>query len=1320
LGGIGLVTYDAAGNATSTTTESNNTTSAPNVVTTQSYDADNRLISTTTGSGGTQPETTLTSYDPNGHAFCTVSPNAYAQGSTKYQCPAWQTSWIKTPPSPSTLYSSTPSSAQANDVTTTFFNVAGKVVQSDTPDIATTVTAITGDGQTYCTSDPTNVATYLAAHPSASYPYNCPVTPPSNPPATGSNPGYVTTIFDAAGHTLSSTNAAGDTTAYAYDAGGHVLTTTDPRGSVTTNCYYDQNATGQCAHSAPAGTGTGDDLYTATTPATAADPSGETTSHTYFPSGALHTAATPGATTTYATDALDDITATSYSAIGSGYTAPANTSATFNTDRTPHTITDATGTTTYGYDANGDVTSKALVATGGLSNATTSYGYYTTGAPATVTYPAYPGNSSPVVTYAYDADGALTSSIDWLGNKVTFTHDADGNTTNQANAVSTSNPNGTSSTAQTYDNADLPTAGTTAVNQTCGGAENITQSFSGSTGSRNADGQLTATTTSFSATCSGQTTATRDYSYNVPGQVTYQGTTPQGAAPANFAYDASGSPTTFATRQGGTLDAFTQAFDAAGEPTGQTPVSSGTASSFTYDTLGDQTAVSGAASATYAYNGIGQMASATVSAGTATYLYNSSGLEAATTSPTPAAWGTPALVDSGKSITAVRCVSSSFCRAIDNGGNLLTWNGSAWANSGSIDSTRALSGISCPTTSFCAAVDGSGYVTTWNGSSWSAATHSDTKGALTGVSCASSTFCAAVDNAGYALTWNGSAWSAPTTVKNHAVLNAVSCATSGFCVAGASSGSAYTYNGSSWSSGTDIDGSRSVKAVSCPAANFCAAVDGSGYVTTWNGSVWSTPSNVDGTHSVNGVTCISSTACTAVDGSGNVLTYNGTWSGATSIDSTRALNSVSCPTTSFCAATDASGYATLLRTGTATSQLTWDTRGSMPNVLSDGTYDYLYGPEGSPVEEVALSSSTPTYMSYVTSDSTWVSTNAAGDLTGLYGYDAFGSLSNGTSTSPFGFGGQYTDASTGFGVNRARFFNSTTGSFTTRDSAFASTDTAYTYAGGDPVNGGDPSGLCSDSGGKFLVSGPCEWSSKSWAQNAINNIHSQYAPPPWWQRGLEADASFGAGIGNVVTQAVTLGHVHISNPFCQFAFAYNTGQIYAVVASTALGFAELDSALAAADATDAAYQAAQEARLAEEAAAQETGGAAGATRAFAHGTAPGSAADIVNNGLSESAARAGSQGGLYDSPGSFHTIEINPANPSDALEIAHGYGLLQADPASVVVSELPGSVFQQMLDQGLATVEKVPGLGEQTVFHPSGYDVFNNVSNRYFFTPGGG
>ena len=42
---------------------------------------------------------------------------------------------------------------------------------------------------------------------------------------------------------------------------------------------------------------------------------------------------------------------------------------------------------------------------------------------------------------------------------------------------------------------------------------------------------------------------------------------------------------------------------------------------------------------------------------------------------------------------------------------------------------------------------------------------------------------------------------------------------------------------------------------------------------------------------------------------------------------------------------------------------------------------------------------------------------------------------------------------------RARSYSSQTGSFTTRDPAFAVTDTAYTYAEGDPVNASDPLGL---------------------------------------------------------------------------------------------------------------------------------------------------------------------------------------------------------------------------------------------------------------------
>jgi YD repeat-containing protein len=566
LGGITLTSYDLAGNAVQSTIESNNATADPNVVTAKDYDGDDRVISSTVDPGSTPAATTLTSYDPNGNVYCNVSANAVASGT--YQCPPWQTAWITAPPSPSSLYSSTPTSAQANQVTTTFYNADGAQVQTTNPDVQTTVTAPDGDGRTYCNADATNVAAYLVAHPSGIYPYQCPNPPLTSPPAQGSNPGYTTTIFDAAGRTLSSTDQVGDTTAYTYTPGGQKLTVTDPRGEVTANCYYYQNGTGACAHTAPAGGGSADDLYSVTTPATTADPSGELTTDTYFPGDQSDVTTNPAGTSTDAYDASGDLTSVTYSGTASGYSTPTNLAYTYNVDTSRHSMTDGTGTTTYGYDAMGDVTSKALVATGGLSNATTSYSYYSTGVQASVVYPSYTGHTSPTVNYSYDATGAMISETDWLGNQVAFGHDQDGNTTAQDNNVSTSNPNGTSNTNFAYDNADVNTQATSTLAQTCGGNETLTQGFSGSAGSRNADNQLTQYQAAYVGSCSSQTGNQRNYSYDLAGRVTYQGSAAQGANPNNFAYDPSGDPTTISTTgTSGTLSSATQTFDAAGEVT---------------------------------------------------------------------------------------------------------------------------------------------------------------------------------------------------------------------------------------------------------------------------------------------------------------------------------------------------------------------------------------------------------------------------------------------------------------------------------------------------------------------------------------------------------------------------------------------------------------------------------------------------------------------------------------------------------------------------------------------------------------------------------
>jgi RHS repeat-associated protein len=1058
LGGITLTAYDSAGNVSQTTVKSNNSTSAPNVVTAYAYDADNRVVSTTVGSGSSAPATTLQSYDPNGNVFCSVSANAYAAGGSTYQCPKWEVGWITAPPSPASLYSTTPTSSQANNVTTAFYNANGQQVQTTNPDVATSISVVDGDGRSYCTSDPVNVSAWLSGHSGGTYPYLCPSTPPSTPPSTGSNPGYVTTIFDAAGRTLSSTDQAGDTTATTYDPAGHPLTVTDPRGKVTTNCYYYQNGTGQCAASAPAGGGSGDDLYSTTTPATTADPSGQTTTSSYYPGDELDVVTTVSGKTSNTYDANLDLTSVAYSNTATGNTTPANVTYTYYKDGSRHTMVDGTGTTTYSEDAMGDVTQQQLAATGtGLTSNTGNYSYYSTGALASVGYPAYGTYSAPTANYTYDALGNMAALTDWLSNKVTFTHDGDGNLTSQKNAVTTTNPNGTSSTIFSYDNADQNSQAASTLN--CSGSNGtLTQYFSGTNGSRNPDGQVTQDQAVYASPCTGSTYQ-RDYSYDVAGRVVYQGTTAQGANPNTFAYDASGDPTTISSHDSSNNFAtYTQSFDSAGEANSQTPISGshGVTSTYTYDTLGDQTqTVAGTATTNYGFNQAGQMTSAAAS-NTTTYQYTGTGLEAGATSP-GVAWGSPSTIDGTKVINSVSCASSTFCVAVDANGNAVKYTGT-WGTASSIDGTKVINSVSCASSTFCVAVDANGNAVKYTGT-WGSASSIDSTTSIASVSCPSSTFCEAVDASGNALKYNGSTWSS-SVIDRHKVLEAVSCQSSTFCEAVDNAGNVLKYNGSSWTS-SNVDSTRTLKAVSCPTATFCAAVDANGNALTYNGTSWSTATNIDGTTALNSVSCANSTFCQAVDASGNNLTYNGTaWSSAGKIDGTTALDAVSCPSSTFCQAVDAAGKNILYGSMNLTSQLTWDTNGSVPLVLSDSSTDYLYGPTGEPVEQVNLSTSTLTYLTYTPSDSTWISTNAAGNQTGFWGYDAYGNLAFGTPQSPFGYSGQYTDTTTGLVNDRARWYEPQTGGFTTFDPAFTQTDSAYTYAGGDPVNEIDPLGLC--------------------------------------------------------------------------------------------------------------------------------------------------------------------------------------------------------------------------------------------------------------------
>ena len=146
--------------------------------------------------------------------------------------------------------------------------------------------------------------------------------------------------------------------------------------------------------------------------------------------------------------------------------------------------------------------------------------------------------------------------------------------------------------------------------------------------------------------------------------------------------------------------------------------------------------------------------------------------------------------------------------------------------------------------------------------------------------------------------------------------------------------------------------------------------------------------------------------------------------------------------------------------GSATTYFTWGTEGALPLLLSDGANSYIYGPAGTPVEQVS-SSGTPTYLLADQLGSTRALTNASGSVTATFSYDAWGNLtgSTGSATTPFMYAGQYYDSATGLYYMQARYYDPASGQFLSLDPDVGLTRAPYNYAGDDPVNLTDPLGL---------------------------------------------------------------------------------------------------------------------------------------------------------------------------------------------------------------------------------------------------------------------
>jgi RHS repeat-associated protein len=131
--------------------------------------------------------------------------------------------------------------------------------------------------------------------------------------------------------------------------------------------------------------------------------------------------------------------------------------------------------------------------------------------------------------------------------------------------------------------------------------------------------------------------------------------------------------------------------------------------------------------------------------------------------------------------------------------------------------------------------------------------------------------------------------------------------------------------------------------------------------------------------------------------------------------------------------------------------------------------EYAYGLQRISEDQVISGTWTPSFYGYDGFGSVRQLTNAAGAVTDTYEYDAFGVTLASTGSTPnvYMYRGEQYDPDLGLYFLRARYYNSLTGRFLSRDPEFGKpanpkTLHKYLYAGGDPVNRLDPKGTADE------------------------------------------------------------------------------------------------------------------------------------------------------------------------------------------------------------------------------------------------------------------
>jgi RHS repeat-associated protein len=909
------------------------------------------------------------------------------------------------------------------DQTRYTFNASGKLTAETDRNGYTTSLSYNGSGQPTTITDPAGRTLSFA------YDGNGHVTQVTDPASR-----IVTFSYDGSGNLQSAADVNGGATNFTYDANHLLLTITDPRGGVVTNVYdgsgrvtSQTDAMGRqttLSYTGPDGNGNSSTSIT--------DPKGNVTVDQYY--NGLLLAETKGygtaqaATWSYTYDPLS---------LGvTSITDPNGDTTTQTWDASGNLLsrTDPLGrTTTYTYDAQNN-----LLTFTDPSGVTTTNTYDVHGNPLTVSTPLVGGGSTRTTTYVYGDSshpGDVTSITDPVGKIWSYTYDTYGN------RVSSADPLG-DTTTETY---------------------NVL-------GQRAAETNPLGDTTSFARNAFGDVTAITDPLNHVTG----------------YQYDADRNQTMVTDANG---HATTNTWDLDNELTKVTRAN-GTALQYAYDANGNQTSqIDGLGhTTTYSYDPLNRLISLTDPLNRVTsYAYDPAGNRISQTAP--GALVTTYSYDAANELTGIAYSDGQTPNASYN----YDANG---RRTGMTDGTGTTTYTYDSLGRLTASTDGAGHALGYG---------YDLAGRLTTITYpgASQTVTRGYDAAGRMI--SVSDWLGHTTKFTYdkageltfiAYPNHVA-GVLGYDQAGELISQQYSY----------APCLSPCKVAWKPLLGFHYAYDPTGQLVSITPNGIATPSEVYGYTSVNQLANVSPSgggtvsyaynaadeplqlgpATLTTDTAGEVTrlvqgatTTNYTFN--TRGDRTQAAVSGGATVTySYDQANRLTGI-TGLASGTTSyryngdglrmsktvgasgpESFAWDTAEGMPLLLVDDALSFVTGPGGLPLEQISGSGGGAQALYFLTDQlgSTRGLADGSGALAATWTYNAYGATTatTGSATTSLRFAGQYLDTESELYYLRARLYDPSTAQFLTRDPLVPLTKRPYLYAGDNPLNATDPSGL---------------------------------------------------------------------------------------------------------------------------------------------------------------------------------------------------------------------------------------------------------------------